>query len=126
MLAAEGHAITDIESIEARHAQVRTIEQPAGNISPVRSNVPPTRISSSAAKEKPLLPVTRGSAIGDATHLSRCAGSASRPVISRKRATSCCNGPERFPKACCRIAFPIKANNRSLILSTHRFGTSSR
>ena len=27
MLAAEGHAITDIESIEARHAQVRTIEQ---------------------------------------------------------------------------------------------------
>ena len=26
MLAAEGHAITDIESIEARHAQVRTIE----------------------------------------------------------------------------------------------------
>jgi predicted glycogen debranching enzyme len=26
-LAAEGHAITDIESIEARHAQVRTIEQ---------------------------------------------------------------------------------------------------
>ena len=27
MLATEGHAITDIESIEARHAQVRTIEQ---------------------------------------------------------------------------------------------------
>ena len=27
MLAAEGHAITDIESIEARHAQVRSIEQ---------------------------------------------------------------------------------------------------
>ena len=27
MLAAEGHAITDIESIEARYAQVRTIEQ---------------------------------------------------------------------------------------------------
>jgi predicted glycogen debranching enzyme len=27
MLAAEGHAITDIESIEARHAEVRTIEQ---------------------------------------------------------------------------------------------------
>jgi predicted glycogen debranching enzyme len=27
MLAAEGHAITDIDSIEARHAQVRTIEQ---------------------------------------------------------------------------------------------------
>jgi predicted glycogen debranching enzyme len=27
MLAAEGHAITDIESIEARHVQVRTIEQ---------------------------------------------------------------------------------------------------
>src|SRR5206468_2835678 len=27
MLAAEGHAITDIESIEARHPQVRTIEQ---------------------------------------------------------------------------------------------------
>jgi predicted glycogen debranching enzyme len=27
MLAAEGHAITNIESIEARHAQVRTIEQ---------------------------------------------------------------------------------------------------
>ncbi len=27
MLAAEGHAITDIESIEARHAHVRTIEQ---------------------------------------------------------------------------------------------------
>src|SRR5215831_11513737 len=27
MLASEGHAITDIESIEARHAQVRTIEQ---------------------------------------------------------------------------------------------------
>ena len=27
MLAAEGHAITDIESIEARHAQVRTIEK---------------------------------------------------------------------------------------------------
>jgi predicted glycogen debranching enzyme len=27
LLAAEGHAITDIESIEARHAQVRTIEQ---------------------------------------------------------------------------------------------------
>jgi predicted glycogen debranching enzyme len=27
MLAAEGHAITDIESIEARHAQVRTTEQ---------------------------------------------------------------------------------------------------
>jgi predicted glycogen debranching enzyme len=27
MLAAEGHAITDIECIEARHAQVRTIEQ---------------------------------------------------------------------------------------------------
>jgi predicted glycogen debranching enzyme len=27
MLAAEGHAVTDIESIEARHAQVRTIEQ---------------------------------------------------------------------------------------------------
>jgi predicted glycogen debranching enzyme len=27
MLAAEGHAFTDIESIEARHAQVRTIEQ---------------------------------------------------------------------------------------------------
>jgi predicted glycogen debranching enzyme len=27
MLAAEGHAITDIESIEARHAQVRTLEQ---------------------------------------------------------------------------------------------------
>ena len=27
MLAAEGHAITDIESIETRHAQVRTIEQ---------------------------------------------------------------------------------------------------
>src|SRR5206468_9988838 len=27
MLAAEGHAITDIESIEARHAQVRRIEQ---------------------------------------------------------------------------------------------------
>src|SRR5204862_4393109 len=26
MLAAEGHAITDTESIEARHAQVRTIE----------------------------------------------------------------------------------------------------
>ena len=32
MLATEGHAITDIESIEARYAQVRTIEQPAGNI----------------------------------------------------------------------------------------------
>ena len=27
MLAAEGHAITDIESIEARHAQIRSIEQ---------------------------------------------------------------------------------------------------
>ena len=27
MLATEGHAITDIESIEARHAQIRTIEQ---------------------------------------------------------------------------------------------------
>ena len=31
MLAAEGHAITDIESIEARHAQVRTIEQARRN-----------------------------------------------------------------------------------------------
>jgi len=31
MLAAEGHAITDIESIEARHAQVRSIEQARRN-----------------------------------------------------------------------------------------------
>jgi predicted glycogen debranching enzyme len=31
MLAAEGHAITDIESIEARHAQVRTIEHARRN-----------------------------------------------------------------------------------------------
>src|SRR5215211_2849466 len=57
----------------------------AGNIFPARSNVPLTHTSSSAAKEKPLLPVTRGSEIGDATRLSRCAGSAMYPVILPER-----------------------------------------
>ena len=101
-------------------------KKPAGNISPVRSNVPPMHISLNAAKEKLSLPVTRGLAIGDATRLSRCADCASQPGISKKRATFCCNGLTLFHKACCQIDFPIKASNRSLIRSMRRFGTSLR
>src|SRR5215831_5552950 len=100
--------------------------RPAGNIFQVHSNVPPTRISLKEAKERLSSPVTRGSAIGDGTRLSRCAGSASQPGISKKHETFCCNGLTPFHKACCQIGFPIKASNRNLILSMRRFGTSLR
>src|SRR5258707_488802 len=62
--------------------------RPAGNIFPARSNVPLTHISSSAAKEKPLLPVTRGSEIGGATRLSRFAAFASRRIALSWRTRS--------------------------------------
>jgi predicted glycogen debranching enzyme len=52
MLAAEGHAITDIESIEARHVRVRTIEQARRKYFASLSSVLLTHISSNAAKEK--------------------------------------------------------------------------
>src|SRR5262245_43460710 len=126
MIAAEGRAVRDIESIEARRSQIRAIEQARREYfsSPLERAADAYLVQ--RGKGKPLLPVTRGSEIGDATRLSRCAGSASQPLISRKHATSCCNGRERFQKACCRIAFLIRANNRSLILLMRRFGTSSR
>ena len=126
MLAAEGHAITDIESIEARHTQVRSIEQARREYfsSPLERAADAYLVT--RGKGKTLIAGYPWFAIGDATRLSRCVDCASRPGIWRKPAISCCNGRILFHRGCCRIDFPIKANNRSLIPSMRRSGTSSR
>jgi len=103
MLATEGHAITDIESIEARHAQIRTIEQ--------------------ARRQYFSSPLERAA---DAYLVQRGKGKTLIAGDSKKRVIFCCNGPAPFHKACCQIGFLIRANNRSLIQLMHRFGTSSR
>ena len=126
MLAAEGHAITDIESIEARHAQVRTIEQARRQYfsSPLERAADAYLVKRGKGKTliagypwfgdwgRDTFIAMRGLCIATG-HLEEA-----RDILLQWAGL--------FHKACCRIAFPIKASNRSSIPSMHRFGTSSR
>ena len=126
MLAAEGHAITHIESIEARYAQVRTIEQARRQYfsSPLERAADAYLVKRGKGKTliagypwfgdwgRDTFIAIRGLCIATG-HLEEA-----RDILLPGRAL--------FPKACCRIAFPIQASNRSLILSMRRSGTSLR
>ena len=126
MLAAEGHAITDIESIEARYAQVRTIEQARRQnfSSPLERAADAYLVKRGKGKTliagypwfgdwgRDTFIAMRGLCIATGRLeeardiLLQWAGTVSQGML-----------PNRFPD---------RASSRSLILSMRRFGTSSR
>ena len=109
MLAAEGHAITDIESIEARHAQVRIDRAGPPAIFLQSARTRRRRISRQARPRKN--PHCRLSVVRrlGTRHVYRASRPLHRDRPSRRSARHFArNGRALFPKACCRIAFPIQ------------------
>ena len=127
MLAAEGHAITDIESIEAHHAQVRTIEQARRQYfsSPLERAADAYLVQRGKGKTliagypwfgdwgRDTFIALRGLCIATGP-----SGGSARYFVAM--------GGNVFPKACCRIASPIPASSPNSILSMRRSGTSLR